>query len=410
MKQKRKLNRAQKWFLLAIGLFLVLMIYQAGLGSFSYMPGSNSVEYKYGGSDISSFSMYIAFAILVIMGFNRSPIYFKKTKFASALLILLSIIMAFYFASDVVEFGLNRNLAQSTGPIVFFILWGLYLGQESDIWDLTIDVSRILGPTLLIISLLVSLFFVGQYGGHIGNSPQIMLLGNGFWPLAIAMLGNDKKDTKFTKFFLLAALGCALVTAFLYGTRSWIIQCILLLILYLFKDSNGKVLNLGNILLGGVLLYVVFNTSISNFTENWDYLSGRMANDTRSFQYQEIFNQFSFTDLFFGQGTYGTYQSSLYGDYKYIDNTLIYTWFHWGFVSMLCLAGILLYPPIKIILSKRYTKGAKMRAAILVLWFLALNGLSVYNTMTLDLRNALIVLALGNSYREIYQDSKYKSN
>lgn len=394
------MNRAQKILCLIVALFGVLLLYQAVFGTFEYVPGSDRVEYQYGGSDVSSFSMYIAFALLAIQGFDSFLKYGTIRGGAIISLVVLSVIMLFFLMADVIEYGLLKVLRQSTGPIVFFILWGLFFSQKQGIWELTLKIAKVLGPLLAIASAFVSVFFVNSYGGHIGNSPQIMLLGNGFWPLAIAMLGDEKQDRVIIKGLFILSVGCILLTSVLYGTRSWIIQCILLLGLYFYKESKGKIISLTTIGFAALIAYFVINLVSGTFTDNWDYLSNRMGDNTRSFQYNEIFSQFSFSDLFFGRGTFGTYRSSLYGNYLYIDNTLVYTWFHWGFIPMLCLFSILIYPFLKILFSRGASRNDIVRASILLLWFLSLNGLSVYNTMTLDLRNAFIVLLLGKEYMD----------
>ena len=68
---------------------------------------------------------------------------------------------------------------------------------------------------------------------------------------------------------------------------------------------------------------------------------------------------------------------------------------------MLCLAIIILYPFFKVVFSKYKPRNVKIRSCILFLWFLSINGLSVYNTMTLDLRNTFIVLVMGKVYMDI---------
>ena len=106
-------------------------------------------------------------------------------------------------------------------------------------------------------------------------------------------------------------------------------------------------------------------------------------------------------DLFFGKGTFGTYRSSLYGDYAYIDNVFMYIWLHWGLIPVLCIAFILLYPVVKQLFSKSCPIDSKLRAMIIALWVLSISGLAVYNTILFDLRNVLIALTLGKCYKDI---------
>ena len=61
--------------------------------------------------------------------------------------------------------------------------------------------------------------FQNIYGGYIGNSPQILLLGNGFCVMMVALLGHDNKDGIITKVFNIGCILCGIATAIMYATR-----------------------------------------------------------------------------------------------------------------------------------------------------------------------------------------------
>ena len=111
--------------------------------------------------------------------------------------------------------------------------------------------------------------------------------------------------------------------------------------------------------------------------------------------------------MFWGQGTFGKYHSAYYGNYGFIDNTSVLLWFHYGFITMLLILYLLLKAPFKVLTSKKSNGEMKTEAIIMVLWFCALNGLSVYNTIIFDLRNLFMVFALGKCLQNYGLIRKY---
>lgn len=381
-------------------LYCIVLFYQVYKGTFETMRESYTVEFVYGKTPFSSFAMHLATLLFIITG----VVSYKQSRISvstSLALLALVVYMGTYFLFDIVEYGLMTIIHQTMGPMVYFILLGLFISFEEDIWEKVVGVCRLLGPILLILSLFVTFTFLSNYGGHIGNSPQILLLGNGFWAMAIAIIGTEEKDKTVRQIVNMICLGCGLATSILYGTRSWSVQCLLLLFLYYYKQSSSKKINFLYVIVFVLLVYFGYSYIGNTFSDNVDYLAGRMYDNTRSFQYQEIFSQYSFMDLFFGKGTFGTYRSSLYGDYAYIDNVFMYIWLHWGLIPVLCIAFILLYPVVKQLFSKSCPIDSKLRAMIIALWVLSISGLAVYNTILFDLRNVLIALTLGKCYKDI---------
>ena len=68
---------------------------------------------------------------------------------------------------------------------------------------------------------------------------------------------------------------------------------------------------------------------------------------------------------------------------------------------------LLLKAPFKVLTSKNSNGEMKTEAIIMVLWFCALNGLSVYNTIIFDLRNLFMVFALGKCLQNYGLIRKY---
>lgn len=393
-------NYSVRLVLIIVILYCIVIFFQVAKGDFLHVPGTNTVNFLYGKTIISSFSMHFATIILIFAGVFKYHSFSKVNIYSLFSFWILGLYMLVYFVSDILEYGFLDIIHQTAGPMVYFVFFGMFITFNENNWEILVKVCRIIAPVLLITSFFVTLSFLKNYGGYIGNSPQILLLGNGFWAMAIATIGTAKKDKLVTQLFFIICIGFGLATSILYATRSWTVQCSLLLLLYYFKQTSIKRINIFYVFISVVLLYLGFTFLDKNFSDNLEYLSDRLYNNTRSFQYDEIFSQFSLGDLFFGRGTFGTYYSSLYGNYAYIDNTLIYILFHWGLIPMLCVFLLYFVPVLDIFIHRR-SKECTFRAIIIILWLLSINGLSVYNTIIFDLRNALIVFTLGKCYGEM---------
>ena len=383
--------------LIIVGLYVVFLYCQVTQGQFIRQIGTDSIEFSYGVSALSSFSMYSASLLAIGTGVIR--VIKSKVRYDGYIpvLFVFSSFLCLWLVVDVSSNGLASVLKHSScNPTIYFILWAMFIAFSESSWNTIVKLARIIGPVLLVWSLIQSLSFQSLFGGYIGNSPQILLLGNGICTVFVAMLGHKHKDSLLTVSIFVSSIFCGIVTAVIYANRSWIVQCILLLFFYFYKQSKGESLpKLSTIIITGAVLYFMYCLMVDNFADSFDYLMSRGLSDTRSWQYQEIFNQYTFSDLFLGKGTFGTYKSAQYGDYGYIDNTTMLIWFHFGFITACCLVYLLLKAPIHILISKQTKKCMKTTAIICMLWFLALNGLSVYNTIIWDLRNVMMVFAIG---------------
>lgn len=394
---------------LIIGLYTVFLYCQVTQGQFTQKVGSDSMEFSYGVSPLSSMSMYTASIIAIAIGLVRG---FKTNiRYANyyTVLVLLSFVMFLWFVVDSSLNGLTAVLRSSScNPTIYFLFWSMYISMNDKSWNTAVKLARILGPILLVWSLVQSFSFQSLFGGYIGNSPQIVLLGNGICTMFVAMLGHKEKDSFWLVCLFICSIFCGIATAVIYGNRSWNIQCVLLVLIYVYKQSNRERFRISTIIITALIVYIIFRVISSNLTDSLDFLISRGFSDSRSWQYVEIYNQFSFFDLFFGKGTFGTYKSALYGDYGFIDNTTVMVWFHFGFIAVCCLLYLLLKAPIYLMLSSKSTKAMKITSYICILWFFALNGLSVYNTIIFDLRNVMMAFALGRCVKLCYDLKKAK--
>lgn len=402
------IKKIDKNVALIILLYVVFLYCQVFQGSFERNRGTDSVDFSYGVSTLSSFSMYTASLLAIIIGFFRSYRY-KNILSYKTVLIILSVFMVLWFIYESLYYGMTPVLRSSSCfPLIYLIFWALFFSFDSKSWDTIIISAKILGPVLLILSLQQALSFQNIYGGYIGNSPQILLLGNGFCVMMVALLGHDNKDGIITKVFYIGCILCGIATAIIYATRSWTIQCILLIIVYLIKQShNIKIKDVIMIIISGLLIIYAYVLITNNLSDSVAFIYNRGISDSRSWQYEEIFSQFSFWELFWGQGTFGKYHSANYGNYGFIDNTSVLLWFHYGFITMLLILYLLLKAPFKVLTSKKSNGEMKTEAIIMVLWFCALNGLSVYNTIIFDLRNLFMVFALGKCLQNYGLIRKY---
>lgn len=378
-------------------LFSILLIYQAFLGQYYTIPGTDSVHYKYGGSDISSSSMYLAGIIVAFVGIFRTK-HFKRLKLFDINIFILLFVMLIWSIITVAENGLMKVLAQSTSPFVYFLYLGAYIGANGDNWKSVVKLAKYTGSLCIIASFCVALLFLHYYGGYIGNSSHILLLGTGFWPFCIYVLCSKRKFTRIEHIFHYLVMVCGIGTAVIFGARSWLLQLVFLVFLYSYNsiDDSKRNRRLVSVLVGCVAVTIAAIYILTTYYQDQlTYFIGRGLSDSRTWQFKDLFYQYSFLDMFFGKGTFATYYTNHYGDYRYFDNNTIYMLFHYGFIPMITFFIMLFQPAIRTFFSRSLTTKEKMPGAILFLWILSINGLSVYNVVTLDLRNFFIVMLIG---------------
>lgn len=393
---------------LILALLAAYVVLRGSFGSFYSQANTTTMQYTAGGSGHGIIAIFLSCSalmfifILSVSVYNRTRHYFTSNqRICIALIMLTSICWIFI---DLFTASVRELLGQSTSCFIYLIAFGAYIGADKQMWNKLKVPVFLLSVALIPLSFIYILSFISTYTGRIGNSPQIIYLSTGFWPLAISSLCYQYEKKGYL--FILQVLQIlALLVSIIFGTRGWVVQSALLMLVYYSRSHQGKRRRksiIGTIALLLLVILAVWFILSNFFPSYWNVLLARLNSDTRSWQYQDIFSQTSFWNFLIGQGTFATYVSTLYGDYKFIDNVFLYLLFHYGFLMTISYLVFLISPIVK---SRKWCVSSldKMPAFVLFMWVLANAGLSIYNAPMIDVKTFLIVVLVGRSYRNIFE-------
>lgn len=390
-----KQNRKNFSLQLAIICFLIYLIVRASTGKFIYLDNSLNAKYIMGGSRFSTIILYIGTFSAIMLGIKSIKNNITNYYINCVLIIYIPIII--WIIIDLFKHSLKDVLGITTlNPFTFLMLFCVYAGTNDYLWKKMLKTCCVLSPLLIILSFGYTLFFLNKYGARsISYSPQILYLSAGFFALSVrALCYNVEKRDRITEFTILLALVCAI----LYNARGWIIQCILLFIFYIYiREKKMEIMKKFFLFVGiAILLIVTYNLILHYMPER--IISLLIKFDTgfqsRIWQYEDLFSQYSLFDIFFGKGTFASYETTTYGTYMYFDNAFVNLFMKYGLFSAFVFLLIFLRVFFKSLLY-RIPKELKGPIFIVLLFFLADIGLSVFCTVNIDLKFLIFSFVLG---------------
>lgn len=333
--------------------------------------------------------LYLSFTI---KNFNR---YWSVVKTPATVLIILVI---FWTLHTLYSIGFVETLYASTSPFVYLTVLALLLGCDDDFWKLLKKISPIMA--LINIALCYSdynVVVVLMQANLSGNTPVTVYLVLAIWWLAVCVVDFQKYKIWNRVLVYSMIIACGLI-AFSLTYRSWIIQSILLLIVASMQFGQGMRTKIVTrfVILAGIVATIYYIAGSYSWEGEVDRLITKSENDTRWFQYTEIFEQVDMLTWIFGGGINASYKSALYGEgYRYIDNQFLFTAFHYGIVVILM--WFILWCKLLIMYWKSKCNSATEMSYvyICILWLLALGGLSVYNVIIIDEKNIILPIILG---------------
>ncbi|SFT02995.1 hypothetical protein [Paenibacillus sp. BC26] len=354
--------------------------------------------------------------------FTYAPHYSKLTSLSSSMSIYLLYILLIVCIWSNQKKGKTLLIVYLCSLV--FIVWGLFAFYEANLQEVLLDdvsINLILIPlfyilgyekaifesakrlipfiVVLMVGLIFwsSLSFVFQYGlsTETRTSPSKEMFAvaiSAYWCYSLGMSESKKYHRSFK--YILGI--CLLICAFLIRSRSWIIQCILLLYAML-AFSAGKNALLRKIVAAFtvVLVFLLIILLLPNVT---GALFDRIGQDTRSGQYDTFFSQVDATSLLWGQGRNAGYSFLGITNYRYFDNQFIYIMFHYGIVPVLCLLGVIagLFRKINkdrfTIEEQAYIVGCRLMSFF---FLTALGGLSVYFKFGWNLGTLFVLVFIG---------------
>ncbi len=217
-------------------------------------------------------------------------------------------------------------------------------------------------------------------------------------PYVFLILKNKPRLKWLRVFSLIMGIILALITQ----TRSFLL-IYAITILFDFYNTKNKRTYLVLIAIGFVAFaYLILNTKMLN--TSFELLLNRGVEDTRSDQLSDFFNQLNIFELITGGGFFKSYFSGR-NQYSYLDNQWLYLLWWGGLIPVLTYFYLSAIIPIKIILKGNLTYETKVECFVLILWILALGGLAIFTTMSVEFYFFTISIILG---RVLYKYSMIK--
>jgi hypothetical protein len=289
----------------------------------------------------------------------------------------------------------------ATGPFVWFTVLFALAGADRRVWRYLDPVIRLLAYASA--ALAVRTLVTSEYAYYRGFSKYIqyaiLLTWLGGWTLLTAA---RLRGWRLTVRCLPAA---ALVLMAICGqARSWIFLSFLLIALFFMLRAwergslvhGVRALALGCVV-GTVAAAAVYATVPGKIGEAFGGLSQRLADDTRSGQYVDFFESVPPADLFLGRGPKGTWYWPSVGEYKFFDNGYLWILFEGGIPVLVCYFAVLVWPGLRAI-RRGPTGPAAAAVGLVLLWGLALTGLSTYILPSVGIANYLVSLYAGRCW------------
>lgn len=388
-----------------IGLGL-LQIYSYTLGSWnSTVTGSMTVILENGGGYNSWMAIlkYILFFIILYFILKYSNNRIGKSLLSVGVVFFVSVGYAFL---TIFDHGINESLYLSDFPLMYLFIIGFYSGQDENIWEAIKKTTSILLPIYFLAFIFQFYTTYKMYGWAMyGKSPVVAFYSQLFWLICIFIFVQienvydiGKKISSLCYVFLvLLPIGAVLIRS-----RGWLIQSFLLMIIVMVTLGRMNLVSnsrLKNFMILLVIITGVFIGLTYVFPLYLDSIIAKGTSDTRSFQYNEIFEQTNTFQWLLGQGIDATYTSSLYGQYSYIDNSFLFIAFHYGLPLSIAYFWTYLKSIFAVIRNRRNVNNLMLLyIGLVVLWVLSLNGLSIYNGISMDVKSILMPVLAGHIF------------
>lgn len=355
-------------------------------GSISYqqMPFANSITVAL------KFFVFACLLLLVFMQFGRKKQYSAGYLLCAVLLIGGVFVWTSLTLSNV---GFLDMMYASTPPFVYLTALAAFIGADDDLYRLFLKHGFIIGFFSIIMSLVSYIGFIAKYpDGILANSSVLVFYIQGFWLLCIWSFTAQKPN----KYLVYVIVALSIVLAIMFNSRSWIIQSVIWLIAYVYcADRRKGLIKLFKTVVPIAIILAIAIATVSRFYPAvFESLVEKMSpQETRAAQYTDLFSQTVFWDYVVGKGYDFTYYSTIQnGYYSYIDNAYLLMLVRYGFMIGLT------YPLMFII--PMFRSGRSKRIIPLVMWLLALGGLSVYCVTTLDLKSVSLAILAGRCIKK----------
>lgn len=302
-------------------------------------------------------------------------------------------VVAWFFIDLINGNSLQSLVLSGVSPCIYLSAFCITFGKRDTMWQIIRRNAPTLAGICSVTSIIFAVFAILQYRMVTGRAPFLIMFTYAFWFIAVTVFCTDvKRIVKWGLMFY-----CILISI-IYGSRGWTITSFLMLIMFIFRsnsESNKKKL-IGSLSIP-VLFLLLYVAGTSFFADQFNYFIGRIGESTRVEQYKTILKNIDFSFLM-GGGMNASYSFGGSSNYQYFDNVFVFNILHFGII-MACLYYLLLIIPLFRLVKKRkhfvLPETEEGLLYVFILWFISINGFSVYNGITYDAKNIFVMLCLG---------------
>ncbi|MFB3164790.1 hypothetical protein ABLO26_25865 [Neobacillus sp. 179-J 1A1 HS] len=282
-----------------------------------------------------------------------------------------------------------RLIFLTGSPLVFLYVLYFWLGMQENFYKVFSRCCKIVAPVALILTLYYEFDFATQYGfsTRATASPIYIWFQIGLFASVYTLFSDNNQKNKWYEWICVILAGWAGV---LTGSRSYLILSMIFIYFFLSKRFGKKPFSIKAILVFTFVLVVLIISMEGLFVDTYNLYLSRLNEDTRTGQYNTFLDQVSLGNLLIGGGILASYSYAGISNYVYFDNQIILLMFRYGVV------GVILYEYV--ILKTMFSSMGSDKSQlwiILLLWELALFGLSVYFPIDTGLMHVIVLVAAG---------------
>ena len=296
---------------------------------------------------------------------------------------------------------LSAKIMSPTGPLVWGSLIILFAGIEPGRWryiDPVIQGLAYVTALLAVHSIVSDTTYAFYHGYSQYIQYAILLTWLGGWTIL------SKTSLRGWHLVPIGSLYAVMLWNSLYAqSRSWLINTLVVAIVFGWRAVGSKSLHRAIIWLVVLLLVLagiasgVWLLRPQTAQIAIEGFASRLGEDTRSGQYVDFFDDVEPEELVLGRGPNGTWYWKGVGPYHYFDNGYLWTLFIGGVPTLLTYLALVIVPGWRSAALRR-PDADSAAATLVILWSIALTGLSTFTLPSLTVDHFLILLFVGRCY------------
>lgn len=312
-----------------------------------------------------------------------------KVSIFFAYLVLLTTVILNYLISGAGIFDMTQFM-DKRGIGTWICLGLIFVGYDDKRFELF---KNLLIFSIFFISAIALYNFydfgIGLYRSQALSKYQVYAV-NMVWiiPYVFLILKNDKR----LKWIRLIFISMGIILALITQTRSFLIIYIITVLFDFYNTKNKASYSVLAVIGAAGLVYLIMNTTI--FSTSFELLLNRGTTDTRSTQLGVFLKQLNLIEIISGKGFFASYRFGS-NQWSAVDNQWLFLLWWGGLIPVLCYSYLCTIIPIKMMFLRRISYETKVECFVLILWVLALTGLAIFTTMSVDFFFFVISVILG---------------